>query len=168
MRLLNYDECSLQELHKFVADRHIPFRFTRAQAHTKTQYKRDKEERRKLTTALDKADAAATIRFTELPPKLRDKIYEYHLTEITTTELLTTAELRERMSRISPQFWAEARDVLNRGEYNTLPEPALDDSHGSSTTAHSGQNSIGPMQAGSYFHSPEFFDHLSQVYELTL
>jgi hypothetical protein len=72
MRFLNYDQCSLQELHKFVADRHIPFRFTRAQAHTKTQYNRDK------------ADATATIRFTELPPELRDKIYEYHLTEITT------------------------------------------------------------------------------------
>jgi hypothetical protein len=133
MRLPNYNECSLQELHKFIADRHIPFRFTRAQAHTKTQYKRDKEERRKLTAALEKADAAATIRFMDLPLELRDEIYEYHLTEITTAELLTRAELRERMSSVSPQFWMEARDVLNRGEYNILPELALDDSRVSLT-----------------------------------
>lgn len=180
MRLPNYDECSLQELHKFVADKHIPFRFTRAQAHTKTKYKRDKEERRKLTAALDKEDAAATIRFTDLPPELRDEIYEYHLTEITTAELLTTAELRERMSCVSLQFWAEARDVLNRGEYNILPELALDDSHGSSKAAQScrvlrslsRQNSIRPRANRSshlyYFMDKRVLDHLSEVYGLTL
>lgn len=69
MRLPNYDECSLQDLYKFLAERHITVKFTRAQAHTKTLYKRDKEERRKLTAALDKADAATTIRFMEVPPE---------------------------------------------------------------------------------------------------
>ena len=181
MCLPNYDESSLQELHKFIADRHIPFRFTRAQTHTKTQYKRDKEEWRRLTAALDKADAAAIIRFTDLPPELRDEIYGYHLTEITAAELLTTAELRERMSCVSPQFWEEARDVLNRGEYNILPELALDDSHESSATpqlyrvlrSFSRQNSIRPRanrSSRSYvaFNPQEAFDHLSEMYALTL
>jgi hypothetical protein len=125
MRLPNYDDCSLQELYKFLADRHIPIKFTRAQAHTKTLYKRDKEERRKLTAALDKADAAATIPFMEFPPELRDQIYDYILTDMTTTEMmeiLTKTELHERMCRVSTQFWVEARDVLNRGEYNIIPE----------------------------------------------
>ena len=125
MRLPNYDDCSLQELYKFLADRHIPIKFTRAQAHTKTLYKRDKEERRKLTAALNRADAATSIPFMEFPPELRDQIYDYILTDMTTTEvmeILTKTEIRERMCRVSTQFWVEARDVLNRGDYNTIPE----------------------------------------------
>jgi len=125
MRLPNYEDCSLQELYKFLADRHIPIKFTRAQAHTKTLYKRDKEERRKLTAALNKADAATTIPFMEFPPELRDQIYDYILTDMTTTEMmdiLTKTEIRERMCRVSTRFWMEARDVLNRGDFNTIPE----------------------------------------------
>ena len=122
MRLPNYDDCSLQELYKFLTDRHIPIKFTRAQAHTKTLYKRDKEERRKLTAALDKADATTTIPLMEFPLELRSQIYDYILTDITTTELLTTAQLRERMYRVSPQYWVEAKDVFNRGDYDTIPE----------------------------------------------
>jgi len=122
MRLPNYDTCSLQELHMFLAERHIQFKFTRAQAHTKTLYKRDKQERRALTAALEKADAAANIRFMELPLELRDEIYEYFLTDITTPETLTKADLRERMWQVSPQFCVEVGNVFNRGEYETLPE----------------------------------------------
>lgn len=124
MRLPNYEDCSLQELYDFLAERHLPVRFTRAQAHTKTLYKRDKEERRKLTAVLDKADAATTIRFMEFPPELRDQIYEYILEDITTADPLTKAEFRERMCRVSTQFWMEARDVFNRGVYDTIPELA--------------------------------------------
>jgi hypothetical protein len=125
MRFPNYDDCSLQELYKFIADRHIPIKFTRAQAHTKTLYKRDKEERRKLTATLDKADAATTNPFMEFPPELRDQIYDYILTDMTTTEMmdiLTKTEIHERMRRVSTQFWVEARGVLNIGDYNTIPE----------------------------------------------
>jgi len=134
MRLPNYAECSLQELYKFLAERHISVKFTRAQAHTKTLYKRDKQERRKLTAVLDKADEATIFRFMELPAELRDQIYEYVLTDITTTEHVTMAELHERMWCVSSAFFVEARDILNRGQYEILPE-LRDCSDGSSAPA---------------------------------
>jgi hypothetical protein len=36
MRLPNYGDCSLQELYEFLTRRHIPIKFTRAQARTET------------------------------------------------------------------------------------------------------------------------------------
>lgn len=75
---LKYDICSLHELRKFVTERKIPFKYTHAQSHTKkSQTKREKDERRKLVTALYRGDATATIRFLDLPPELRDEVY-YH------------------------------------------------------------------------------------------
>jgi hypothetical protein len=122
MRLPEYDDCSLEELRRFLRDRHIPFKFTRAQAHTKTLYKRDKEERRRLTATLDKADTAATFRFMDMPIELRDQIYDCILTNVTQDNHVTIAELRAFMWRVSPQFCAEARGVFRRGEYENMPE----------------------------------------------
>jgi hypothetical protein len=153
-----YDDCSLEELYKFVAMRNIPFRFTRAQAHTKTQYKSDKEERRKLTKALQKADAAATIHFMALPPELRDQVYDYILTD-TAKRGLTHAELkgfRDRMWRVSPKFSTELGDLFSRGEYELMP--ALEDepstpSHRSSLPTQGFPRSTQPAHSGAPYSS---------------
>jgi hypothetical protein len=119
---LRYDHCSLNELYRFIANRHIHFKFTLAQSVTRIQHKNDKQERCTLTSALLKADAAATIRFMELPPELRDQIHDHILTDITENANVTVVDLHDRMWRISPQFCEEARNVFKRGEYEILPE----------------------------------------------
>lgn len=124
---LKYDDrsvYSLQELRQFLADRNIPFRFTRAQSHTKTFYKRDREERRKMTALLRKADDAATIRFFELAPELRDEIYDYYLEGTTRDEALTEDEVQNRLRCVSKRFGEEAGDVLKRGTYQFRPRTA--------------------------------------------
>ena len=82
---LKYDDCSLQELRKFVRDRKIPFRYTHthAQSHTrKSRSKKKKDERRKLLAALQNADATATFRFMDLPPELRDEVYLHFFDDV--------------------------------------------------------------------------------------
>ena len=86
---LKYDTCSLQELRKFVTDRNIPFRYTHAQSHTKkSQSKKERDERRKLLTSLQKEDAAATFRLIDLPPELRDQVYWHFFKGMGTYKLL--------------------------------------------------------------------------------
>jgi hypothetical protein len=96
-----YTRSSLEELRRFVKDRHIPFKYTHAQSHTrKSQAKREKAERKKLEAALYKADAAATFRFADLPLELREHIYDHFLKGITGSEVHTRDELCERLESI--------------------------------------------------------------------
>lgn len=75
-----------------------------------------------LPTALDKVDVATTIPFMEFSPELRDQIYDYILTDMTTTELLTKTVLREHMCCVSTQSWVEAVGMVNKGDYDTIPK----------------------------------------------
>lgn len=124
---LKYEDssvCSLEELRQILKNRNIPFRFTHAQSHTKTFYKRDKEERRKTTALLRKADAAATIPFRELAAELRDEIYDYYLEGTTRNEAITEDEFRNRLRCVSLRFGGEAGAVLERGANQVLPRRA--------------------------------------------
>jgi hypothetical protein len=108
---LKYDTCSLQELRRFVNDRKILFKYTHAQSHTKkSQIRKEKEERRKLLAALQKDDAAATFRFLDLPPELRDEVYWHFLIS---NELLMVTDNSQYLQRVPDQIRDEMSAVFD-------------------------------------------------------
>lgn len=113
---LRYGTCSLQELRQFVTDRKIPFKYTHAQSHTKkSQTKKEKNERRKLVAALQRADATAIFRLLGLPLELRDEVYHHFFINQEVRyyfPLSTKGVLADDMQRIPEQIRDEMSAVF--------------------------------------------------------
>jgi hypothetical protein len=121
-----YDRSSLQELRKYVADRHIPCRHIRTKdCKKKTNRKKspatkEKVEKRKLLAALHQSDATTTFRFLDLPLELRENIYQSFLVDFTEereptqTKRPNSDTLYKRLRAVSSQFGEEARVVFKR------------------------------------------------------
>jgi hypothetical protein len=125
-----YEECSLEELRKFVASRRLPFKYTPAQSHTrKSPSKREREERYKLVDALKKADADAGFPFLGLVGELRERIYDVFLVHATEGDYMTRNQVLEKLEEISWRFLREGGAVYERGNYRTKPEPEPEPDH---------------------------------------
>lgn len=116
-----YADCSLQELRKFITDRHIPCEHALESSDSDPRENHSSNEIQKLIAALLDSDATITFRFFDLPIELRNHIYALYMLDITENEPLTKAELFERLLSISCGFEKEARDVFERGKYPILP-----------------------------------------------
>jgi len=110
---LKYDDCSLQELRKFVTDRKIPFKYTHPEAHTKkSEAESVKEERSKLLTALRNDDATAKFRLLDLPPELRDEVYYHFLLDMGLYKGQLSGDFRKTLQPIPTRIRGEMSAVF--------------------------------------------------------